>query len=458
MVPDTFYLQFKKYLQTHSLMDNCQTLIIAVSGGVDSMVMLSLFLKYKEEFNFLPLVAHLHHQLRKNADKEAELVTRFCEYRKIKLHLEYARVHQYARRHKVSIEMAGRDLRYEMLERLAELYPHSLIATAHNLNDSVETILLNFIKGAGVRGLSGIPTFRARIIRPLLFASKESIYQYARSFGVPFLEDESNQENDFQRNLIRNKLIPLAVQINPKLISTLNTMAFNIREVADYLESQGREAFQHSLVSQTPDEIVLEISHLKRYFIAIVKEVIRQTVNILDFRIQSLRSPNLNTLIRSLDQSAKIIRLDGDIEANIDRGHLIIRKISHRHPEIIAFKAGERIQFAEYEIAVSEISNTDYHTHLSPFIEFIDADHTDGQFTVRTWRDGDRFRPLGCTFDRKLSDFFVDQKIPRIRKHLIPLLICRDRIVWVCGLRLSDDFKVTASTKRILKCEIKIRD
>jgi len=450
------FTQFVEFSEKHNLLHGIQNVVVCVSGGVDSMVMLSLLLVLREKCNINLVASHFNHKLRGVlADEDEQLVIDYCKGNNVKLYRKQLDVRKYAKSNNISLEMAGRKLRYNFYQEIASQLNNSVIATGHTLDDHAETVLLRIFKGTGLQGLEGIPIKRDNIIRPIRFARKSDLYSYAREHNIPFSEDHTNYEENCQRNVIRNSIIPRIIEnINPGLVESVANMSQILSEVNEFVTEMVKKALNEVVLEETPCQIILEISRLKNYFINVEKEVLRQCV----FRIKKEFKPigfktmnNLISLINS-NETGKLLRLSGDLYANIDRGRLILSSKEFNDWCEIIVKPGKTYKTKSFVFSSEVLPVTEYTKQPNRSnVEFIDLDKTSGNMKLRRWRLGDRIKPLGFEHSKKLSDLFVDLKVPRIRKDRVPILVCNDEIIWVCGLKLSDLFKISSETTSILK-------
>jgi tRNA(Ile)-lysidine synthase len=448
--------KFYDFVDDNHLLVKCQTVVAAVSGGVDSMSLLDLLMASRERWQVGIVVAHFHHQLRgAEADRDEELVRKFCAEHKIPFFRDTAEVRKIARQRRVSPEMAGRDLRYAFFQKIANNYPGSVIATAHTLDDQAETILLRMLKGSGLQGLSGIAPRRGNIIRPLLFAAKTELYEYARERQLPFAEDHTNALLDCQRNIIRNQLLPgIKNKINPNIATTLANLAQNLGEARQYLAEAARIALDDLIISADSEQIVLDKSGLKTYFIAVEKEIIWQGLQRLAGSVPTLSFKRMNALMNLVNngKTGRRFVVENAIMALIDRERLILHRNSCADWPEANFFPGQTVTNAYFTLSteVLDVSHFRRSARRSQ-TEFIDLDRLDNELILRHWRKGDRITPLGMDKPKKVSDIFIDLKVPLMLKCQIPVLVSGPKIVWLAGLVLADEFKVSATTKMILK-------
>lgn len=455
-----FLRKFTDYVESNHLLDHVQTVIAGVSGGVDSMSLLDLLLSRQKRWNIKIVVAHFNHQIRgAMAERDEELVRQFCFRKSLIFFSERADVPKIARKRQISLEMAGRELRYAFFAKIAQGYPGGVVATAHTLDDQAETVLQRILKGAGLQGLSGISSKRNNIVRPLLIATKADLYTYAREKELPFVEDHTNLINDCERNIIRNQVLPaIRRDLNPNITVTLGNLAQILSEARQVIMESARPALESCLIKADAEQIVLDKSRLKTYFIGIEKEIIWQCLQKLTATLQPLSFKRMNALLNLVNEGAtgRRMKIGDRITILSDRNRLIMRRDSGSNWEDMMIVAGQKIDNESF-VFTSELMNVNNFKKGKRHsgTEYIDFDRIGNGLSLRHWQKGDRIVPLGIRQSRKISDVLVDLKIPLIQKNQIPLLYSENKIIWLCGLTLSEEFKITRKTKTILKLTYK---
>lgn len=431
---------------------------MAVSGGADSVVLLDLFARLQMEWQWDLSIAHFNHRLRgKESDEDQVFVEALGTRLKIPVHSEAQEVTAFCRENKLSIETGARELRYHFLERIAQEMDCQRVATGHTANDQAETVLDWMMRGAGVSGLAGIPIIRDRIIRPLLFATRAEILAHADGFGLAYREDSTNLDLTYRRNRIRHILLPLIKkEFNPRITSSLNRLSEIMTEVDSFLYNEATTAFLNCLKSQETDKIILDIIAFLAYFTTLQKYVLRHALEILgeDPRKLDFRTFDRILVLVQSHRLGKEIRLDSGMVIRLSRDAIVICKpqaavqgfdvttIPGRYPlwQGMAFEINSEPKPLDQLVL--------HHSHN---IEWVDAEKVTMPLHVRTFREGDHFHPLNLKGSKKLSDFFIDEKVPFYLRQSIPILECKTGIVWVGGYRLDDRYKVSENTKRVLR-------
>jgi tRNA(Ile)-lysidine synthase len=436
--------EFRTFARENKLFSENDRILLAVSGGIDSMVMLHLFTRMGSGI----VVAHCNFKLRENeSDLDEELVGNYAASTNIPFIPVSFDTSGYAAEQGISIQMAARELRYDWFEKIKAEKKCSLIAVAHNLNDNIETLLINLIRGTGLTGLTGMKPSSGGIIRPLLFATRAAIEEYRSEFGVPYREDRSNAENKYTRNKIRHLVIPVLREI----ISSVEKHSTN--------GLYGLPASKHTypLIFVTSDRSYhrKEAGHLS----LIVK-------NWLNTAAAGQCFSNFSTLLESLNRLQvtfrKLIRA-GTGKQLFTPSHRILRN----RDEIIVSPLGRNRQDPMLIESVADLLNLplirsvsvntvdeNFRISRNPRIACIDRDLISLPLTVRRWKEGDWFHPLGMAGRKKLSDYFVDRKYSLLQKEETMILESAGKIVWVMGDRLDDRFRVTESTTTVLLIEL----
>lgn len=441
-----------KFIDENHLIENGDKILVALSGGADSVFLFSFLLKYKKRFRIELAAFHLNHKLR---GKSADADEKFCKDLCVKNNVLFVSVSKdvkaYAKKSKLSIEEAARNIRYQELQKAAKKLGYNKIATAHNSSDNVETILLNLFKGAGLKGLSGIPVKRENIIRPIICISADEIRKYLHQSKIPFRLDESNLESDYERNFLRNEIIPkLKRKINPQLEQKISSTSKIISEISMFVYSEV-ESLRKTSVKKIKEDLRLNlraVSKLDKSFLGIfLKSVVEE-----NFKIE-LSSENINDLLNLVkSQTGKSIHLKEKVSAFRERDMLVIgKKLIAKKNALVAVSIGQEVEFDSKIISIEEVSKKMTKFTSNKLVEFISGDGMKEKFEIRKWKAGDKFQPIGMEGTKKVSDFLSDVKTASSKKKAQLVLTNSGRIVWVVGLRLDERFKVNSKTKMILK-------
>jgi tRNA(Ile)-lysidine synthase len=442
-----------KFILDNNLIDQGDRLLIALSGGPDSVFLLNFLIKYKQRFNIKLGAFHLNHNFRVNESKgDAEFCKKITARNKIPFFYSSKNIRLYAKRNKLSLEEAGREVRYRELFKIANANGFTKIATAHNSDDNTETVLLNLIKGAGLKGLSGIPVRRNNIIRPLLSVSKAEILSYNNQKMFAYRTDSSNLESNYQRNYLRNEVVSLIKsKINPQVDSAILKTSEIVKNFSSFLEE-----YIDNLISESTSfkDGKLVIDHTKKnqidsrlsgdFFRAAVKKYFNEdleNVNVAD--LEKLKSR----------QTGRKIELSNKLIAFKERDSIIIYKSGAKKnlSGSTFLKIGEKKKIGDKSISLTHTNGTKISLTKFAKKEYIDADKIKGKFLIRKWKNGDRFYPLGMKNSKKISDFLNEQKMESHKKSEQLVITNSGNIVWLVGIRIDDRYKISAKTNKYLE-------
>jgi tRNA(Ile)-lysidine synthase len=451
--PGSLRSRFREFSRKHGLFGERDTVIVAISGGIDSMVLLDLL---AGERNLTLIVAHVNHGLRgEESDGDEAFVRAHAESRGLAFRTDRPDVAGTASQVGTGIQETARRLRYDFLEIVRLSTGGGKIATGHNLDDNAETILLNLFRGTGVRGLAGIPVRRENIVRPLLFASREEIAAYAADAGIPFREDSSNASDAYARNVVRHHVLPRICEfVSPAAPRNIVRTGDLLRNVAGFLADQTTAALSTCRLSVPSGGVTLSIPRLRELHPFLCREVLLAAAE--ESGAGGLTGAHIEALAALIDAPpGHRATLPGQRMATRDREVIHLDRETPAAGFCIPVTPGVAYAMEGFHFASTIELGAEDRAVAGENAEEVDADRVGtGGLTLRSWRDGDAFVPLGMSSRKKISNFFVDEKVPAYRKHRIPILATADgEIVWVCGLRIDDRFKVTATTRRVLKLE-----
>jgi tRNA(Ile)-lysidine synthase len=437
--------EFQQYINRCSLIAEGDKLVLALSGGIDSMVLADLLLKVKVEF----VAAHCNFHLRGHeSDGDDWFVRKFAENRGIQCFVKHFETEKYAAKYGISIEMAARDLRYAWFEQLRQQLDYDKIAVAHHADDQAETFFINLLRGAGLNGLKGMKPQNGVIIRPLLWASREQIRKYAVENHIVWREDHTNVESVYLRNRIRNQLLPVFDELQPKarhgLYKSLEHLAAENELYRELLQEKLGQIIEYNGDIQRIPHSAFLIQHSS-----------------FQLLFEWLRQYGFNT-----DQCHFIHEAVGMGIGNqycspthclvIGRDDLQLSEIKERTDDEILIQIGEEEILSPVHLRFSKLEKTaDFIIDKSSEVAQLDFDKLSFPLTLRHWRHADRFHPLGMKGSKLLSDFFVDQKFTEYQKQNVWLLVSADgEILWVVGYRIDDRFKIVNDTKTVFECRL----
>ena len=424
-------------------MDGEDKVIVAISGGVDSVVMAHLF----HTSNYHYALAHCNFQLRgEESDRDEELVRSLAQEWGCRVYTKKFDTRNYASENRVSTQVAARDLRYGWFRELADGEGFNKIATAHHKSDLAETVLLNLARGTGLSGLQGIPVIRDNIIRPILFANREEILEYARENALEWREDQTNQESKYARNMVRNEIMPLLEKINPGVQENINRTANYLTEVRVLVDQQMKSIENQSVSIKGPDTIVRIDS--------IMDQVRSPFLSHYLLRFGFNHSQIVN-VISGLDTVGALFQ-SSEFQLNIDREKIVISPISDELEKYEVDESTGLLETKFLDMTFEELENPGFEISPEPSVCCLDLEEISYPLRIRTWESGDQFIPLGMKGKKKLSDFMIDEKIPLNLKRRQLVVTSGKNIVWVVGRRIADPFKIKKTTKRVLQIKLQM--
>ena len=418
--------------------------LLAVSGGIDSMVLFDLFIKNNINFS----VASCNFQLRgEDSDNDLKFVENICIKNSINLYSTVLDVDKFSTMRKISTQMAARELRYDFFKKILEKHKYSYIVTAHHLDDNIETIIFNFIKSTGYKGLVGIPFNKNKILRPLINISKEEIEDYAVSNNISWRLDKSNNSNKYSRNKIRNEVIPLLKEINPSLGKSLTESLKRIQKLSHDIKTR-IDLFIQKFVDFKDDYI-----NIKKDFI---HDIEKYEILLFDFfQDYGFNYSQIENIIKSLKAKNQKKFISLNYELIIERKSIFIITKDFLVKTRYESKKIENIVLPFFNLSVKKYKKSLFTLNKSNNNAQLDFDKITYPICIRNYKKGEKFLPLGMRKNKKISDFLSDKKV----NYIIKLRQCvitdsTDSVLWVVGHQISNKFKVDSETKNILEFEI----
>ncbi len=428
------------FIDQHALLQPNERVLVAVSGGMDSVVLTDILVK----LGYDCVLAHCNFHLRDaDSDRDALFVEQLAEnyglsFRRIDFDTE-----KIAKQRKISIEMAARDLRYAWFEEIRQNEDCATIAVAHHANDSAETVLLNLTRGTGINGLCGILPKNGKIIRPLLCSKRDEIAKYATENELQFCTDKTNDDTKFRRNFVRHEIVPRLENLNPNFVETVAENARYLTDVKTIYETYLAEIRQ-KICTQTDAIFTIDTQELQH--LPTPQTILFELLRNFGFNKEIVQSIFLS--INGLNGKSF---LSGNYEAVIERGKIVV-KLRAENDKKISFSIDETESELTQPIHLKiEKLEAIPEFEKNPNIAYFDAEKLQFPLTLRHWQEGDTFVPFGMNGHKKVSDFFVDEKFSRHKKNETWFLISGNEILWIVGHRADNRFRVTKSTKNIIR-------
>lgn len=504
----------KEYIESNRMLNKGEKVVLGVSGGADSVCLFFVFLALRDIYQLELHVVHVNHLIRgKEADDDQGYVETICKENNVPFHFVKEDVKRYAKEQHLSEEEAGRNIRYQVFERVREEYNCDVIAVAHNSNDCAETMLFQLVRGSGITGLTGIKAMREHIIRPLLCVTRKEIEHYLNECGIPYQTDATNLTTEYTRNKIRLHVLPyLEKNINSQAISHIVKSTQMLKEVEEYIEKQTKICYNR-MVQCKNDRYYFERKMFLKEDVVIRKALVREILHNLSGQLKDIESVHIEDICALAAKGVgKKIDLPYDIVAYNDYENLIIinSKVSsidnqlivkENYPLIdesivnsldltsqksgvIELPSGEKLGFLnhtlnQYEKAdildkkqnhwntnqnvfpdfvIQVCQNTDFYEEYKKsmintrngYTKCFDYDKIKNAVQLRTRREGDYMQIDAKGGTKKLKSIFVDKKIPQKDRNCIPLLADGNHIMWILGSRISEAYKIRESTKTML--------
>ncbi len=425
--------RIKKYIKDHKLFTKEDNLLLAISGGGDSVFLFFILKKLGYKFE----LAHCNFNLRGEESQEDEdFVKKLANKYGIKYYTKTFKTKAYANKQKISIQMAARNLRYEWFYKLLSVNHFNFVVLAHNQDDNVETFFLNLIRGSGINGLCGIKAKNDKIVRPLLGISRMDIENYLYKNKIEFCNDSSNIDMKYRRNKIRHKLIPLLKELNPKIQQTIAEEIFILNGTREIFH-QRIAVVKKSLLKYQDGFYKINISDLNKL----------ESMHIFLYEIvKEFGFYEIDQIINAMySQSGKQF-FSSTHQLIIDREEILISLLPKEAEEVDIFLKESKIHTPmKIKFSVSY----DLSLNKNQKIAKLDFDKLSFPLRLRKWKSGDKFKPLGMSNFKKLSDFFIDRKFSRLQKQNQWLLCSNNSVVWIVGNRIDDRYKIDIHTKKV---------
>ncbi|NOY05462.1 MAG: tRNA lysidine(34) synthetase TilS [Chlorobi bacterium] len=425
-------------------------ILAAVSGGCDSVLMLHLLVRARRKLDFDLVVGHVDHRIRSGSARDADFVAELAGELNVAFFQRVLEPPDKTMKAGRSLEEWARDERYKALEEMRVESGADVICTAHTADDNAETIVAHLARGSGVAGLAGIPFRRGRIARPLLFATRNDLLEYARKHGISWRDDATNEEDVFRRNRIRHEVMPAFREVfGDAVVDGITRTGFLMRALDEYLQPEIDEWYRSALASSR-DGVFLAIPALKRYFdfqrFSVVRVALSQFLH---------DSPTFHSVLRVAGlvdaRPGQYVNVQKNVRAYRSRNYIEIVSTPPRESRTLLVERDGCTTIDGRRIWIQVVKDIPTVMSSDPRVEFIDADSVGEQFTIRRWKAGDRMQPLGLRGSKLVSDILTDKGITGSAREYYHVLLSDQTIVWLCGVCISHRHRITEHTTKALK-------
>lgn len=469
---DTAESRVSRFIRQHGLAPENTKLVVAVSGGPDSVCLLNILWSLREELGIELHVAHLNHQLRgKGSAADAEYVQKMSGRLGIPITLESRDVTSFRAKNRLSLEEAAREVRYAFLAEVAAAVGTERVAVGHTTDDNVETILMHLLRGSGIRGMRGLLPLTAwptsndsiTVIRPLLELTREETEAYCRRHRLAPRSDASNLSPEPFRNRVRHELLPTLRTYNPQVDRALLRLAQIAGDDLEFIES---EAARHrkDLLDVTENAVAIDKNRFMALPVALQRHLLRDAVETLTGSLKDIEAEHIEEVLKALDKpSGRVIGLRAGSNLTIEPDRYVLARDSVAlcpYPPLpeseIELNVPGTTEIPGWTVEAVIVSTSDLKKgEEDNLTAHLDYSSTGNQLSVRNRRPGDRFQPLGMAGTKKLNAFMIDEGIPRSWRSRIPIVSSGERVVWVVGRRIDDRVKVTETTRKVLRLEFR---
>lgn len=459
--------RFKNFIIKNKLLRNHRKLLLAVSGGPDSLAMFDLFYKFRKDLDLELGVVHLNHMFREEADSEAVFIENYVKKRGVEFFYKKVNLPQLIETKKISAEAAARKVRFRFFKEVLKKEKYSLLALAHHRDDQAETVLLNLFRGSGLQGLSGIQTFiefnGLKIIHPMLEFSKNEILKYCQTEQLNPCFDLSNQQNIYSRNIIRNKIFPLVEnKINKNAREVIARSSNLIAAENKYLQNLAQKKFNEVLIKQSSEKIIINYQAFKKTDQVLQRRIYRYIYQQLNNSLDDLYFDHIleiEKLIKN-DKTGRGIDIASGIRVLISYSNLVFlkkeidnqflqKKLNLEEDKVITIDSRRKLE-------INIIERDDFSFSDSIEQAAFDYEKLNLPLYLRPRESGDKMVPLGMRGHKKIKDILIDQKVALYKRENIPLLVdAKDNIIWLVPYKISNEYRITKKTDKILILRLK---
>lgn len=459
--------KFRDYIIKNNLLNDCRKLLLAVSGGPDSLAMLELFFEFKKEFDLEIAVAHVDHRLREESAAEAEFVKNYAQKKGLNFFIKQVNLPELIKKNNSSTEALARELRFNFFKEIIKENNYDLLALAHHRDDQAETVLLNLFRGSGLKGLSGIQAKTElngiKIIHPLLKFSKEEVLAYCRQKNLDPRFDSSNQDNIYSRNIIRNEIFPLVEKkINKNVREVIARSSDLLTAENKFLQETAVKKYKKIVKTENENKIIIDFDKFIKLDQVLQRRIYRYIYDQLNNNLDDLYLDHIFE-IEKLIQNKKTGRgvdIASGIRVEISYSNLLFFKKTNSKNIISAktkFEVGKKVKIASNCSLISKIMDIeDFSFSNDSLTAAFDYEKLKLPLFLRNREAGDKFKPLGMSGHKKVKDILIDQKVPKQKRDQLLLIVdAEDNIIWLPPYKISDTYKITKETDKVLILKLK---
>jgi tRNA(Ile)-lysidine synthase len=459
--------RFKKFIINNNLLADCRKLLLAVSGGPDSLAMLNLFYDLKNELELEIAAAHLDHMFREESKSEADFVEDFSKARGIKLYRKQVDLPEIIKKNKFSAEAAARKIRFDFFKEIIGEYNFDLLALAHHRDDQAETVLLNLFRGSGLQGLSGIrPAAEVngiKVIHPMLKFSKKEILDYCEEKNLKPRFDSSNQKNIYSRNIIRNQIFPVVEKkINDRAREVIARSSKLLAAENEFLEKLVLKEYKRILKSENDQKIVIDFGKFQNIDQVLQRRISRLIYNHLNNNLDDLYLDHIFEIEKLISdkKTGRGVDIASGIRVEISYSNLVFfkkDKLTARLINKIKIKAEKEIEIDNQRSLSSKIvDSSEFSFSDNQQQAAFDYDKLKLPLFIRNREAGDKLIPLGMSGHKKVKDILIDEKVPKYeRDQLILVVDAEDNIIWLAPYKIANNYKITQETDKVLILRLK---
>lgn len=456
------YHRILQFINENNMIEKGDRIVLGISGGADSICLLRVFVQMRKSYELALFVVHVNHGLRgEEALRDQHFVEDLCKEYEIEYHVETVDVALFGREHGYSLEEAGRILRYDAFEKEYKKRDCNKIAIAHNKNDQAETVLFNLVRGTGMKGLTGIDAMRGHLIRPLLCVTREEIEQYLEELKQEYCVDSTNLVDIYTRNKLRLNILPQLATVNQQAVSNITNCAKQLNEIEQYLKKQTNEVYQR-IVNENNGQYFVKVLDLSQEDVVIQKRILRQMVFQLTKRLRDIEEKHILAVLDLCEKSVgKKVHLPQGIVANRTYEELVIGIVEEqKQPESPSQMeiTEEGTYSSKAHGIVLEVEILPYKKNMiipkNEYTKWFDYDKIKNTIFLRNRMQGDYLQMNKQGNVKTIKSLFIDEKVPREQRNSIPLLCDGAHVMWVIGGRISEAYKVTEQSKKILVVKV----